>query len=59
MKLTNTRLLGRYKKKPDSTPVNVYKGRRAERGTDVYYYLFRQSRVLISDTEFHSEWVKV
>lgn len=58
IKLTNVRALGRYKAPGKDKPVNVYTGRRAERGTDHKFYLYRSKRQFISDAEW-SQWTKV
>lgn len=58
MKLSNTRLLGRYVNPTTGRPVNVHKGRNAKRGTSHRYYLVNGSRVFINDLEFYKEWKK-
>ena len=57
MRLTNCRIVGRYAM-PDGRIVNVHKGHRIERGTDILYWLYRGKRILISDAEFSESWKK-
>ena len=58
-RLTNIRNLGRYKEVATDKTVNVKQGRNASRGTDILYYLYRGSRVLIQDCDFYSDrWIK-
>jgi hypothetical protein len=47
MKLCRIRLIGRFVL-ADGKEVNVHKGVRRDRGTDVYFYLYRQARQLLS-----------
>ena len=58
MRLTNCRLLGRYTR-PDGNAVNVHKGVRVGRGTDILYYLHRNKRKVISEAEFYGVWKRV
>lgn len=53
MKLTNIINYGRFRL-ADGREVNVKRGRRVGRGTDVYFYLARMQRVLLSDAEVSS-----
>ena len=50
MKLTRIKRWGRFRLE-DGREVNVHRGSRVGRGTDVYFYLHRMNRVLISDLE--------
>jgi hypothetical protein len=50
MTLTRIRILGRFRL-TDGREVNVHKGIRKERGTDVYFFLYRQQRQLLSPSE--------
>lgn len=54
MKLTNIRNLGRYKNIETGKCYNFKKGTRVGRGTDVIFYLYRNSRQVISENEFYS-----
>lgn len=51
MKLTRIRLMGRYRL-VDGREVNIHKGVQVGRGCDVYFFLYRNSRTLISAQEF-------
>jgi hypothetical protein len=53
MKLTNIINWGRFRM-ADGREVNVKRGRRLGRGTDVYFYLSSMQRVLLSDAEVSS-----
>ena len=53
MKLTNIINWGRFRM-ADGREVNVKRGRRLGRGTDVYFYLNSMQRVLLSDAEVSS-----
>jgi hypothetical protein len=53
MKLTNIINWGRFRL-ADGREVNVKRGRRLGRGTDVYFYLSRMQRVFLSDAEVSS-----
>lgn len=53
MKLTNIRNLGRYKNLQSGKEYNVRKGTRKGRGTDIVYYLYRGTRMIIPDNEFY------
>ena len=50
MKLRNTRIIGRFIL-PNGKEVNVHKGTHRDRGTDVYFYLYRNSRQFLSSAE--------
>jgi hypothetical protein len=53
MKLTKIINWGRFRM-ADGREVNVKRGRRLGRGTDVYFYLNSMQRVLLSDAEVSS-----
>lgn len=55
MKLTNIRNLGRYKNTETGKYYNIKKGTRVGRGTDVIFYLYRNSRQIIPENEFYSK----
>ena len=60
MKLTNIRSLGRYTDSETGKTVNVKKGRRVGRSTDILYYLYRGSRVIIQENDFYGNtWTKI
>lgn len=60
MKLSNIRPLGRYTNSETGKTVNVKKGKRVERGTDIIFYLYRGTRVIIQDNDFYGgSWSKV
>jgi len=61
MKLSNIKNLGRFEHKQTCQSVNIKKGRNAQRGTDLLFYLFRGKRMFISDEEFYSRklWIKI
>jgi hypothetical protein len=50
MKLTRIKPWGRFRLE-DGREVNIHRGSRVGRGTDVYFYLNRMKRVLVSDLE--------
>lgn len=56
MKLTNLRMLGRFQHKETKQQVNLHKGQRVGRGTDVHFYLRSGKRVLVSEQERYSDW---
>lgn len=55
MKLTMIRSLGRYKNIETGKCYNIKKGTRVSRGTDHIFYLYRGTRMYISDKEFYSD----
>lgn len=59
MKLTAIRDLGRYKNVVTGKSYNIKKGTRLSRGTDHIFYLYRGSRIYISDKEFYSDNIYV
>lgn len=59
MKLSNIRPVARMKNAETGQEVNMKKGRRAERGTDHYFYLLCGSRVLVSDFDISNKWKRV
>lgn len=56
MKLTRLRLIGRYTNPETGRPVNVYKGTRASRGDDWYFYLYRGKRHFIPEGDLRRYW---
>lgn len=58
-KLSNIRPLGRYKNTETGKEYNIKKGRNAQRGTDVIFYLYRNNRVIINDRDFYTNFKKV
>ena len=58
MKLTNLRKVGRFRNKDTGKEVNIHKGRVVGRSCDVYYYLYRNSRIYVAIAELYSEWEK-
>ncbi len=58
-KLTNIRPLGRYRHKESGKEHNIKKGRDMSRGTDVLFYLYRNSRQYISDFEFYRLYERI
>jgi len=59
MKLTRTRILGRYKNPQTGRPVNVHKGTRVDRSTDHLFFIRSGLRIFINDGEFYSKWTKI
>lgn len=59
MKLSYIKYIGRYKNTKTGQMVNIRQGRNTQRGTDLLFYLYKGSRVFISDMEFYSEWQKI
>ena len=58
-KLTNIRSLGRFENIDTKKQYNVKKGRNKMRGTSHYFYLYRGTRIYISDREFHKNHTKI
>jgi hypothetical protein len=58
MKLTRIRDLGRHKNPETGRFVNVKKGTRVGRSTDVIFYLYRGTRIIIDDADFYNNWKK-
>jgi hypothetical protein len=54
MKLKNIINLGRYKNLKTSQEYNVKKGTRVDRSIDIIFYLFRNKRIIISDSDFYN-----
>lgn len=52
MKLTKITNIGRFKNKITGREYNIKKGTNKERGTDHYFYLYRNKRVFISDMSY-------
>ncbi len=59
MKLSNIKNSGRYRNLITGKEYNVKNGYRKERGTDLKFYLYRGSRVYLSDREFYQEHEKI
>jgi DnaJ-class molecular chaperone len=59
MKLKNIRNVGRYYNRNTKKAVNIKKGRRMGYGVDVFFYLYRGSRIFISDKDLSDQWVKI
>lgn len=57
-KLSNIRPLGRYKNTETNKEYNIKKGRNLQRGTDLIFYLYRNSRIFISDRDFYNIYKK-
>jgi len=58
MKLTRLRKVGRFKNPDTDNFVNVYKGRRAGYGDSWYFYLYRNQRQFINESDFFKKWKK-
>lgn len=58
-KLTNIISLGRFKHNETKKCYNIKRGRNLGRGTEILFYLYRGTRVVISDREFHHDYKKV
>lgn len=59
MKMSNIRPVARMRNEETGQEVNVKKGRRADRGTDHYFYTYRGERVFIADAEMSSKWKRI
>lgn len=59
MRLSNIKSLGRYRNAITGKEYNMKTGYRKERGTDHKFYLYRGSRVYLSDREFYDDYEKV
>jgi hypothetical protein len=57
-KLSNIQELGRYKNTETGKDYNLKKGRNLQRGTDVIFYLYRGSRMFITDQDFYHKYEK-
>lgn len=58
MKLKNLRKLGRFINPETGRLVNVHKGRKIGYGVEVLFYLYRGSRIFITDADFYHNWKK-
>lgn len=58
MKLSKIKNIGRFKHKVTLQTVNIKQGRNMQRGTDLYYYLFKGKRKFITDKDFYENWTK-
>jgi hypothetical protein len=51
MKISNIKNIGRFET-PDGKKINIKKGRKVGYGVDLLFYLYRGTRIYISDAEF-------
>lgn len=58
MRITNIRKVGRFKNLETEQEYNVYKGQRTSRSTTHYFYLYRNKRILIPDSEYFNNHTK-
>lgn len=58
-KLSNLRPVGRFKNNTTGKEYNIKKGTVKDRGTDRYFYLYRQNRVFITEGELRNNHTKV
>lgn len=58
-KLTNIVPVGRYQNNVTLKKYNIRKGRNLQRGTDILFYLYRGSRIYISDRDFYDGHTKI
>lgn len=58
MKINNIRPLGRFKNNLTGQIYNVKKGNKVGYGTDIYFYLYRNSRIIIPAQEFFKNHTK-
>lgn len=54
MRLTRCYFYGRYQL-PDGRVVNIHKGILVGRGYDVFFYIYRQRRVVVSASDISSK----
>lgn len=59
MKLSNIKSLGRYMDTRTGKSVNIKRGRNMQRGTDILFYLYRGTRIIVSDYDFYHNMKKV
>lgn len=59
IKLTNIKELGRFKNTATGKEYNLKRGRNAQRGTDLIFYLYRGTRVFVSDSDFYHSYKKI
>jgi hypothetical protein len=59
MKLSNIRNIGRYQHKETGKSYNIKKGTRVGRSTDHIFYLYRNQRQYINDSDFYSNYSKI
>jgi hypothetical protein len=57
-RLTNIMAVGRFQHKVTGKSVNVHKGKDKE-GWTYYFYLLRQKRHLIAESELRNQWEKI
>ena len=58
-RLTQIRSLGRYRNKTTGKEYNMKTGRQLSRSTNVIFYLFRNNRMIISDSDFYNNYEKI
>lgn len=54
MKLTRIRAVGRFHNRVTGQTVNIRKGTRVGRGTDIYFFLHRGVRQYVDENEIHA-----
>lgn len=61
MKLSHIRPVGRFHNATTGQTVNIKKGNRVGRGTDVYFYLHRHTRIVVTDEIYGSRsmWKRI
>lgn len=59
MKLTGIRDLGRFRDSRNGKEYNVKTGRNVNRSTDHLFYLYRGTRIYITDADFYHFFSKV
>lgn len=59
MKLSNIKELGRYKNTETGKCYNLKKGRNAQRGTDLIFYLYKGQKIFVSVSDFFTKFEKV
>jgi len=58
-KLSNLRIIGRYRNPETGNPVNIHKGTKVGYGTDILFYLQYRKRIYLSELEFYQKWIKI
>ena len=59
MKLSNIRIVGRYRNEKSGQTVNLHRGRRVGRGDDITFYLRSGKRVIVAEADVYGEWKRV
>lgn len=59
MKLRNIQHLGRFEDTQTGKQVNVKVGTLFDRGTDIYFYLYKGSRKVISTKDFFERYKQI